>query len=169
MCATPPLEPRGDPHTSWTILANPCHPGPAAPSCVRRYPLSYRHRLRCVRGAFKGCRALLARSCVWQAPDFDSEWVKIDKYLSAAGVYALSTSAGAPIYKVEPPHFCAVLCGVVLVDESAWAQRASQWRTMRAGPRASADFVLDVRLAGTGPSAHRVDSGPNGLHALLPM
>ena len=55
------------------------------------------------------------------------------------------------------------------VDASAWARRASQWRTMRAGPRASADSVLDVRLAGTGPSAHRVDSGPNGLRALLPM
>ena len=78
-------------------------------------------------------------------------------------------TAGAPIYKVEPLAFCAVLCGVVLVDASAWARRASQWRMMRVGPRASADFVLDGRLAGTGPSAHRMDSGPIGQRALLPM
>ena len=106
---------------------------------------------------------------MWLVPDFDYKWVNFRGSLCAVDTFALSTTTGAPIYKVEPPAFCAVLCGVVLVDASAWAQRASQWRMMRVGPRASADFVLDGRLAGTGPSAHRVDSGPIGLRALLSM
>ena len=69
--------------------------------------------------------------------------------------------------------FFGVLCGVLLVEASAWARRASQSRIMHADPRGSSDLVLDVRLAGTGPSAHRVDGdkdgGPIGQRALLPM
>ena len=125
--------------------------------------------MRSVRDAFNGCCALSARASVWQVPDFDSKLVNYRDSLTTIDIYALATSSGAPIYNGLPPSFCAVLCGVVLVDASAWARRASQWRTMRAGPRASADSVLDGRLAGTGPSAHRVDSGPIGLRALLSM
>ena len=86
-----------------------------------------------------------------------------DRHLRARNVHR------SPNLQRPDSVFCAVLCGAVLVDASAWARRASQWRMMRVGPRASADFVLDGRLAGTGPSAHRVDSGPIGLRALLPM
>ena len=65
--------------------------------------------------------------------------------------------------------FFGVLCGVLLVEASVWARRTSQSRIMHTDPRGSADLVLDVRLAGTGPSAHRVDGGPTGQRALLPM
>ena len=106
---------------------------------------------------------------MWLVPDFDYEWVNFRGSLCAVDTFALSTTTGAPIYKVEPPAFCAVLCGVVLVDASAWAHRASHWRLMRVGPRASADFVLDGRLAGTGRSSHRVDSGSIAQRAFLPM
>ena len=51
--------------------------------------------------------------------------------------------------------------------ERVEARRASQWRTVRAGPRGSADSFLDGRLAGTGPSAHRMDSGPIGLSRIV--
>ena len=105
----------------------------------------------------------------WQVPDFVSKWVNYRDSWSTIDIYALARSTDAPIYNGRCSAFYAVLCGVLLVEASAWARRASQSRIMHADPRGSADLVLDVRLAGTGPSAHRVDGGPTGQRALLPM
>ena len=63
---------------------------------------------------------------------------------------------------------CVVRCGAG-GRERVGATRVAMAHDARGSARASADSVLDGRLAGTGPSAHRVDSGPIGLRALLPM
>ena len=112
--------------------------------------------------AFGACVRVAGAGLFFQAGQFSGFFV-YDRHIRARNVHR------SPILQRPVSVFFAVLCGAVLVDASAWARRASQWRPMRAGPRGSADSFLDGRLAGTGPSAHRVDSGPIGLRALLSM
>ena len=141
-----------------------------SPVCVRRYRFSYRHLLRSVRGAFKGCCALSERMGAWQAPYFVCRWFNHHGPLSTNVIYALAWSTSRPrSTTVDVRLFrCAVRCAAG-GGERVGASRVAIARIMHTDPRGSADLVLDVRLAGTGPSAHRVDGGPIGQRALLPM